>query len=74
MSNLVLESQRTPRDLLVFYLLFNVKEIILILAKECLSNRIDDLARENENKQAKSKCPSSMWLSVGCRKHSLDLG
>ena len=36
-------------------------------AKECLSNRIDELASESEGKQAKpKKIPSSVSFYVGC--------
>lgn len=36
-------------------------------AKECLSNRVDDLASESEGKRAKpKKLPSSLSFYVGC--------
>jgi hypothetical protein len=46
------------------------KNLILILVKECLNNRIDALARENEDKQTKSK---SVLLPCGIMRVA-DLG
>lgn len=54
-SNLVLESQGIPLEMLVFSLHWNHKKQVPTLAKECLSNKINEFASESDDKQAKSK-------------------
>lgn len=51
--DLILGSWRIPRELLVFSRCWNLKT--LISTKECLSDRVNELASEREGKQAKSK-------------------
>lgn len=53
-SNLALESFRIPRKLLVSSLPWHPKDVVLILAKECHSNKIAGLSCESEGRQAKN--------------------
>lgn len=43
------------------------KKQVLILVKECLSSRVDELGSESKNEQTKKQqLPSSMFFYVGC--------
>lgn len=53
--NLMLEPWRVSKELLGFSLCGILEKWVLIPVKECLSNRINELARESEDRQAKSK-------------------
>lgn len=52
--DLVLDSLRIPRELLVFSLHGHPGELVLMPVKQCFRSRTDELTTESEGKQAKS--------------------
>lgn len=45
-----------------------LKKVVLASAKECLSNKLDELASKSEHKRQKANFPSSMFFYLGFHK------